>query len=118
MKTKLYLASMIAFSFLLSSHAAENGARGVVARRIAHLHHRGWCVGHQLGRRAADCGRFNEIRRFTMVIVKQLQFLSTCLICLWLCVVSAQSQKPTMKAVVVHEYGGPEVLKYEAVPRS
>jgi len=53
-----------------------------------------------------------------MVIMKQLQFLSTCLICLWLCVVSAQSEKPTMKAVVVHEYGGPEVLKYEAVPRS
>src|SRR5216117_2519285 len=29
----------------------------------------------------------------------------------------AQSSKPTMKAVVVHEYGGPEVLKYEEVPR-
>jgi NADPH:quinone reductase-like Zn-dependent oxidoreductase len=50
--------------------------------------------------------------------MKQLQFLSTWLICLWSCVVSAQSQKPTMKAIVVHEYGGPEVLKYEAVPRS
>jgi NADPH:quinone reductase-like Zn-dependent oxidoreductase len=29
----------------------------------------------------------------------------------------AQSSKRTMKAVVVHEYGGPEVLKYEDVPR-
>jgi NADPH:quinone reductase-like Zn-dependent oxidoreductase len=29
----------------------------------------------------------------------------------------AQSSKPTMKAIVVHEYGGPEVLKYEEVPR-
>jgi hypothetical protein len=29
----------------------------------------------------------------------------------------AQSTKPTMKAIVVHEYGGPEVLKYEDVPR-
>jgi hypothetical protein len=29
----------------------------------------------------------------------------------------AQSAKPTMKAIVVHEYGGPEVLKYEDVPR-
>src|ERR1700704_486845 len=29
----------------------------------------------------------------------------------------AQSAKPTMKAVVVHEYGGPDVLKYEDVPR-
>jgi NADPH:quinone reductase-like Zn-dependent oxidoreductase len=30
---------------------------------------------------------------------------------------SAQSPKTTMKAIVVHEYGGPEVLKYEEVPR-
>jgi NADPH:quinone reductase-like Zn-dependent oxidoreductase len=29
----------------------------------------------------------------------------------------AQSDKPTMKAIVVHEYGGPEVLKYEDAPR-
>jgi NADPH:quinone reductase-like Zn-dependent oxidoreductase len=31
--------------------------------------------------------------------------------------VMAQPAKPTMKAVVVHEYGGPEVLKYEDAPR-
>jgi len=30
---------------------------------------------------------------------------------------AAQSAKPTMKAIVMHEYGGPEVLKYEEVPR-
>jgi NADPH:quinone reductase-like Zn-dependent oxidoreductase len=30
---------------------------------------------------------------------------------------SARSAEPTMKAIVVHEYGGPEVLKYEDVPR-
>src|SRR6266571_7211582 len=30
---------------------------------------------------------------------------------------TAQSNRPTMKAIVVHEYGGPEVLKYEDVPR-
>lgn len=29
----------------------------------------------------------------------------------------AQSGKPAMKAIVVHEYGGPEVLKYEDAPR-
>ena len=29
----------------------------------------------------------------------------------------AQPAKPTMKAIVLHEYGGPEVLKYEDVPR-
>jgi NADPH:quinone reductase-like Zn-dependent oxidoreductase len=29
----------------------------------------------------------------------------------------AQSATPTMKAVVIHEYGGPKVLKYEDIPR-
>src|SRR5438094_10460631 len=29
----------------------------------------------------------------------------------------AESTKPKMKAVVVHQYGGPEVLKYEDAPR-
>ena len=29
----------------------------------------------------------------------------------------AESTKPMMKAIVVHEYGGPEVLKYEDAPR-
>jgi len=28
-----------------------------------------------------------------------------------------QADRPTMKAVVIHEYGGPEVLKYEDVPQ-
>jgi NADPH:quinone reductase-like Zn-dependent oxidoreductase len=32
-------------------------------------------------------------------------------------VLFAQSGKPTMKAIVIHEYGGPEVLKYEEIPR-
>jgi alcohol dehydrogenase-like protein len=32
-------------------------------------------------------------------------------------VVLAEATKPTMKAIVVHEYGGPEVLKYEDLPR-
>lgn len=30
---------------------------------------------------------------------------------------TAQSATPTMKAVVIHEYGGPEVLKYEDIPQ-
>src|SRR5437667_4317595 len=30
---------------------------------------------------------------------------------------TAQPATPTMKAVVIHEYGGPEVLKYEDIPR-
>src|ERR1043165_7414418 len=29
----------------------------------------------------------------------------------------AQAANPTMKAIVIHQYGGPEVLKYEDVPR-
>src|SRR5436190_2929659 len=29
----------------------------------------------------------------------------------------AQSATPTMKAVVIHQYGGPKVLKYEDIPR-
>jgi len=34
-----------------------------------------------------------------------------------LAIPTAQSATPTMKAVVIHEYGGPEVLKYEDIPR-
>src|SRR5216117_2562854 len=34
-----------------------------------------------------------------------------------LAIPTAQSATPTMKAVVIHEYGGPEVLKYEDVAR-
>ena len=30
---------------------------------------------------------------------------------------TAQSPPPTMKAIVIHSYGGPDVLKYEDVPR-
>src|SRR5213079_359994 len=32
-------------------------------------------------------------------------------------VLTAQSATPTMKAVVIHQYGGPEVLKYEDISR-
>ena len=32
-------------------------------------------------------------------------------------VIRAESIKPIMKAIVIHEYGGPNVLKYEDVPR-
>src|SRR6266567_4905451 len=34
-----------------------------------------------------------------------------------LAIPAAQSATPTMKAVVIHEYGDPAVLKYEDVPR-
>src|SRR2546423_5116662 len=31
--------------------------------------------------------------------------------------VVAQTNKPMMKAIVIHQYGGPEALKYEDAPR-
>jgi len=46
---------------------------------------------------------------YLAVAVPALGFMSS--------VLGAQSTKPVMKAIVVHEYGGPEVLKYEDVPR-
>jgi NADPH:quinone reductase-like Zn-dependent oxidoreductase len=49
--------------------------------------------------------------------MKLPQFLFVALICPWSVVAYAQSSAPAMKAIVVHEYGGPEVLKYEDVPR-
>ena len=48
--------------------------------------------------------------------MKLVQFHSIVLLCLWSVVARAQSLGPTMKAIVVHEYGGPEVLRYEDVP--
>src|SRR6201982_1567528 len=50
--------------------------------------------------------------------MKQLQFLSACLICLWSSGVGAQSGGPTMKAIMVRQWGGPDVLKLEDVPVS
>lgn len=46
-----------------------------------------------------------------------LQFLCTGLFCVRSVVASAQSLSPTMKAIVVHDYGGPDVLKLEDTPR-
>src|SRR6266852_1773740 len=46
---------------------------------------------------------------YVVVAVAVLGFMSRVLV--------AQSTKPTMKAIVVHEYGGPEVLKLDDVPR-
>src|SRR5437899_6518401 len=45
--------------------------------------------------------------------MKLRQFLPLAPICLCSFVARAQSSGPTMKAIVVHNYGGPEVLKYE-----
>src|SRR5437867_13336629 len=68
-------------------------------------------VRHQLpGTRA--------LRSFTMRIARQLTLIVEIMTAAILTSVSpAQSAKPTMKAIVVHEYGGPEVLKYQDAPR-
>src|SRR5215470_16328992 len=53
-----------------------------------------------------------------MRIVRQLVLLATlATVPFGFSVSTAQSPAPTMKAVVIHEYGGPEVLKYEDIPR-
>src|SRR5438128_75708 len=45
--------------------------------------------------------------------MKLFQFLCVAVVCLCSVVAREESTGPTMKAIVVHNYGGPEVLKYE-----
>jgi NADPH:quinone reductase-like Zn-dependent oxidoreductase len=49
--------------------------------------------------------------------MKTLRLLLAVSLTIFVAALFGQSPKPTMKAVVVHEYGGPEVLKYEEVAR-
>jgi NADPH:quinone reductase-like Zn-dependent oxidoreductase len=49
--------------------------------------------------------------------MKPIRFVSVVLVCLCSVVAYAQSSVRLMKAIVVHEYGGPEVLKYKDRPR-
>ena len=48
------------------------------------------------------------------VLMSVLQFVS---IIAFAATAVAETAEPTMKAIVIHEFGGPEVLKYEDVPR-
>src|SRR6516162_9457984 len=52
-----------------------------------------------------------------MRIIRQLMFFMLAAAPVLSDFSSAESATPTMKAVVIHEYGDPEVLKYEDVPR-
>jgi len=53
-----------------------------------------------------------------MRIARELTLLATLAASpILLAISTAESATPTMKAVVIHKYGGPEVLKYEDVPR-
>src|SRR5881296_4243240 len=51
--------------------------------------------------------------------MKNISFLAVVLAVLGCAstVVADQTNQPMMKAIVAHEYGGPEVLKYEDAPR-
>src|SRR2546428_13550095 len=54
------------------------------------------------------------LRSFPMRIARQRTLITEIMTAAILTSVSlAQPAKPTMKAIVVHEYGGPEGLKYE-----
>jgi NADPH:quinone reductase-like Zn-dependent oxidoreductase len=64
-----------------------------------------------------DLIEFQEFK-FSKIMKKKLfsgvaLILSTCAIN----AIVAQTNKPMMKAIVIHQYGGPEVLKYEDAPR-
>src|SRR4030095_2549148 len=55
---------------------------------------------------------------FVMRIARELPLLAALAALSILCTIpTAQSATTLMKAVVIHQYGGPEVLKYEDVPR-
>src|ERR1700680_2847042 len=100
----------------------------MVARRIAHLYHGRWRMGHQLGRRPADLGRSlkivlvghpNRARTFNFETRKEIMKRKTALVLAMLIAtpVFAQTTSPMMKAIVIHSFGGPEVLQYEDAPR-
>src|SRR5207247_9408314 len=52
-----------------------------------------------------------------MRIARELTLLAVLAASPILLAISTAQSAPTMKAVVIHEYGGPEVLKYEDVAR-
>src|SRR5438876_9955293 len=54
--------------------------------------------------------RIDPMRSYCM---KLLHFFFVAIVCLCSVVARAQSSGPTMKAIVVHNYGGPGGLKYE-----
>src|SRR6266446_3290354 len=61
-----------------------------------------------------------EFQEFKSSKIMNKNFFSTVTLALCCCAISpagAQANKPMMKAIVVHEFGGPEVLKYEDAPR-
>ena len=58
-----------------------------------------------------------SIRLLIIGIGRQLTLVALVAAAILATISPVQSARPAMKAVVIHEYGGPEVLKYEEVPR-
>ena len=58
-----------------------------------------------------------DVNKRRSYYMKPPQSLCVAIICLCSVVARAESSGPTMKAIVVHNYGGPEVLKYEDTRR-
>src|SRR5262249_37969430 len=52
-----------------------------------------------------------------MKFAREFTFLAAFAASIVLTIPTARSATPTMKAVVIREYGGPDVLKYEDVPQ-
>ena len=69
------------------------------------------------GQPARVSGLIKKTNRRRSYCMKLVLFLGAALICLCSVVARAQSSGRTMKAIVVHNYGGPEVLKYEDAQR-
>src|SRR5437867_6484093 len=63
-------------------------------------------------------GDARDLATFVMRIARELTLLAALAAALALLTIStSESAMPSMKAIVIHQYGGPEVLKYEDVPR-
>ena len=63
-------------------------------------------------------GDARDLATFVMRIARELTLLAALAAAPALLTIStSESAMPSMKAIVIHQYGGPEVLKYEDVPR-
>jgi len=51
------------------------------------------------------------------MFLRKLAFVSLAIFAALFCDVVRADETPMMKAVVAHQYGAPEVLKFEDVPR-
>src|SRR5215471_8596623 len=94
---------------------AENGSAPFILKpRLSRLR------GQRLDARSRRTGSrlMLAVGVFVMRIARDLPLLATVAAAsLLLAIPPAESATPTMKAIVIHEYGGPQVLQYEDVRR-